>query len=108
MIASDVIINTKEVLIMANTLVQFRVDESERAEAAQICSHLGIDLPTYLRMCMTRLVKVKGIPFSMKLEDINMSKGVSAMKRASEIAKEKGISEMTLDEINAEIAEVRK
>ena len=30
------------------------------------------------------------------------------MKRASEIAKEKGISEMTLDEINAEIAEVRK
>ena len=36
---------------MANVLVQFRVDEAERA-AAQICSHLGIDLPTYFRMCM--------------------------------------------------------
>jgi DNA-damage-inducible protein J len=44
----------------------------------------------------------------MKLEDINVNKGVLAMKRASKIAKEKGISDMTLDEINAEIAEARK
>ncbi|MGI6608856.1 MAG: type II toxin-antitoxin system RelB/DinJ family antitoxin [Erysipelotrichaceae bacterium] len=93
---------------MANTLIQFRVDETEREEAAQICSHLGIDLPTYFRICMSRKVKEKGIPFSMKLEDINVNKGVLAMKRASKIAEKKGISEMTLDEINAEIAEVRK
>ena len=93
---------------MANTLVQFRIDEAERAEAAQICMHLGIDLPTYFRMCVSRLVKEGGIPFIMKLEDINVNKGVLAMKRASKIAKEKGISDMTLDEINAEIAEARK
>ena len=55
-----------------------------------------------------RLVKEGGIPFIMKLEDINVNKGVLAMKRASKIAKEKGISDMTLDEINAEIAEARK
>ena len=30
------------------------------------------------------------------------------MKRASRIAEENGISDMTLDEINAEIAEARK
>lgn len=93
---------------MANTLVQFRVDETERATASEICTHLGIDLPTYFRMCMSRLIKEEGIPFSMKLEDINVSKGVAAMKRASRIAEEKGISDMTLDEINEEIAEARK
>jgi len=93
---------------MANVLVQFRVDEAERAAAAQICGHLGIDLPTYFRICMSRLIKEEGIPFSMRIEDINMNRGVSAMKRASGIAKEKGISEMTLDEINAEIADARK
>ena len=93
---------------MANTLVQFRVDETERAEAVEICDNLGIDLPTYFRMCMTRLVKERGVPFNMKLEDINVNKGVLAMKRASKIAKEQGISEMTLDEINAEITAVRK
>lgn len=76
---------------MANTLVQFRANETERMEAVQICEQLGIDLPTYLRMCMSRLVKEKGIPFSMKLSSENENKGVQAMKRASQIAKENGI-----------------
>ena len=34
--------------------------------------------------------------------------GIEAMKRASRIAKENGISDMSLDEINAEIADARK
>ncbi len=93
---------------MANTLVQFRADETERAEAAQILDQLGLDMPSYLRMCVTRLVREKGIPFSMRIENTPENKGVSAMKRASRIAEENGISDMTLDEINAEIADARK
>ena len=34
--------------------------------------------------------------------------GIAAMKRASRIAVERGITEMTLDEINEEIAATRK
>lgn len=94
--------------MMANTLVQFRANETERIEAIQICEQLGIDLPSYLRMCMARLVKEKGIPFSMKLNAEPENRGIAAMKRASEIARENGIADMTLEEINAEIAEVRK
>ena len=93
---------------MANTLVQFRADETERAEAAQILDQLGLDMPSYLRMCVTRLVREKGIPFSMRIENTPENKGVSALKRASRIAEENGISDMTLDEINAEIADARK
>ena len=33
---------------MANALVQFRADEVEKIEAAQICEKLGINLPSYL------------------------------------------------------------
>ena len=93
---------------MANTLVQFRTDETERAEATQILEQLGLDMPSYLRMCVSRLVRDRGIPFSMKINETSENKGVSAMKRASRIAEENGISDMTLDEINAEIAEARK
>ncbi|NLM17453.1 MAG: toxin-antitoxin system antitoxin subunit [Candidatus Riflebacteria bacterium] len=92
---------------MAKAFVQFRADETERLEAIRICERLGIDLPTYLRMCITRLVKEKGVPFSMKL-DASGNKGIEALKRASLIAEEEGISEMTLDEINAEITAARK
>jgi len=93
---------------MANSLIQFRTEESSRIKASNICERLGIDLPTYMRMCISRLIQENGIPFSMNLNDMSENKAIRAMKTASRIAEENGIADMTLDEINAEIAEVRK
>ena len=93
---------------MANSLIQFRTEEVSRIKAMTICERLGIDLQTYMRMCISRLIQEKGIPFSMKLDDLPDNKAVRAMKSASRIAEENGVSDMTLDEINAEIAEARK
>ncbi|MGN0181211.1 MAG: type II toxin-antitoxin system RelB/DinJ family antitoxin [Candidatus Ornithomonoglobus sp.] len=92
---------------MANALVQFRTDDTTREKASDICEQLGIDLATYLRMCISRLVSENGIPFSMKIERSG-SRALMAMKEASRIASENGIEDMTLDEINAEIAEARR
>lgn len=93
---------------MANSLVQFRTDDASRIKAANICERLGIDLPTYMRMCISRLIQENGIPFSMKLGEKPENRAIEAMKAASRIAEENGISDMTLDEINAEIAETRE
>lgn len=93
---------------MANTLVQFRTEETARIKAVNICEKLGIDLPTYLRMCMSRLIQENGVPFSMKVNEISENRGMKAMKAASRIAVENGIDDMTLDEINAEISEARR
>ena len=93
---------------MANSLIQFRAEESSRIKASNICEKLGIDLPTYMRMCISRLIQENGIPFSMNLNDISENKAIRAMKTASRIAEENGIADMTLDEINAEIAAARK
>lgn len=93
---------------MASSLVQFRTEDTMKVKAASICERLGIDLPTYMRMCISRLVQENGIPFSMKLEEKPENAGIRAMKAASRIAEENGIADMTLEEINAEIAEARK
>ncbi len=93
---------------MVNSLVQFRVEETTRIKAAEICERLGIDLTTYIRMCLSRLVQENGIPFSKKLNNGSERDALKAMKAASRIAEENGISDLALDEINAEIAEVRK
>ena len=93
---------------MANSLIQFRTEESSRIKASNICEKLGIDLPTYMRMCISRLIQENGIPFSMNLNDISENKAIRAMKAASRIAEENGIADMTLEEINAEISEARK
>ena len=92
---------------MASTLVQFRTEDTEKLKSIQILEKLGLSLPAYLRMCMSRLNQENGIPFSMKLEE-EQNSGIRALKRASRIAEEYGISDMSLDEINAEIAEARK
>ena len=84
---------------MSSTLVQFRTDENSKTKAVLICERLGLDLPSYLRMCISR---------SMNINNLSQNKGLEAMKAASMIAEENGIADMTLDEINAEIAEARK
>ncbi len=93
---------------MANTLVQFRMEETARIKAAGICERLGIDVPTYLRICMARLIEENGVPFSMTLENKAESRGLRAMKEASRIAEAHGNAEMTLEEINAEINAARE
>ena len=53
-------------------------------------------------------VTQKVIPFTMKINMLPRNRGLEAMRAASRIAEENGIADMTLDEINAEIAEARK
>ena len=93
---------------MSSTLVQFRTDENSKTKAVLICKRLGLDLPSYLRMCISRLNQENGIPFSMNINNLPQNKGLEAMKAASMIAEEYDIADMTLDEINVEIAEARK
>lgn len=93
---------------MANELVQFRADEVTKAKAMGICEKLGIDLPTYMRICIAKLVQENGIPFSMKLSDQQENPAIAAMREASRIAEENGVADMTLDEINEEIAAARR
>ena len=44
----------------------------------------------------------------MKLDDLSDNKAVRAMKSAGRAAEENDVAGITLDEINAEIAEARK
>ena len=94
---------------MANSLVQVRVDEKLKEDVTMIYEELGMDLPTAIRIFLKRSVQEKGIPFSMKLTDIQRSnKAVSAMQRMSQAAEEKGVADMSLEEINQEIQAVRQ
>ena len=92
---------------MANNLIQFRADDDLKLQASVICNKIGIDLQSYLRMCLVRMISENGIPFSMRVNDDN-NLGISAMRKAQRIAEQRGISDMSLDEINAEIAKARK
>ncbi len=93
---------------MSNTLVQFRIDNGLRQQANEICTKLGFDLPTYLRMSLTKLVQEQGVPFAIKLNTVpTADDAIAAMRTLSAISQANGNSQMSLDEINAEISATR-
>lgn len=94
---------------MANTLVQFRIDDTLRQQANELCMKLGLDLSTYLRMSLAKLVQEQGVPFNLKLNSVPTSaEAIAAMQKISAISQANGTSKMTLAEINAEISATRK
>ncbi len=92
---------------MANSLLQVRVDNSLKDKAAEIFESLGIDISVAVRMFLKRVVIENGIPFKMTLP-YEAKNGVEALITLGENAKKNGTSEITLDEINAEIDDYRK
>ena len=95
---------------MATSLLQVRVEDSLKAEAAQVFDRLGIDTSTAVRMFLKRAVMENGIPFRMTLPKTpyNADRGYRAMLEIGEESEKNGMSEMSLDEINAEIESSRK
>ena len=91
-------------------IVQLRIDDELKLQAVSVYEKLGIDLSSAIRMFLKRSVMVNGIPFSMILNETayNPEVATEAMKNMNETARKNGTSEMTLDEINAEIAAYRK
>ena len=95
---------------MASSVLQVRVDEGLRAQAAAIYEDLGIDLQTAVRIFLKRSVKEKGLPFGMTLnekKDTAIEAGIKAIEDMREAAEKAGLSDMSLEEINAEIAAAR-
>lgn len=88
-------------------LIQFRADKALKQEVAEIYEALGMDLPTAFRMFMTKSKMVKGLPFEAKLPENTISK-TEARNAFFELRKQAAdIPEMSLDEINEEIAAAR-
>lgn len=88
-------------------LNQFRSDKALRDECAAIYEALGMDLNTAFRMFMERTRMERGLPFPAVLPEKHMTRleAKAAIQALRDEAKE--LPEMTLDEIDAEIAAAR-
>jgi len=98
---------------MAQTNVSIRIDEDTKREAEMLFSKLGLTLSAATTVFYRQAVRTQGIPFPLtivdtpKTKDAILARGLEAMREAQEQAIVNGTSEMTLDDINAMIAECR-
>lgn len=89
-------------------LIQFRADKTLKQEVADIYEQLGMDLPTAFRMFMARSKMVKGLPFEATLPPDTLTREDARNAFWDARKQLSNVPEMTIDEINAEIAAARK
>lgn len=88
------------------TLIQFRVDKQLKREVSEIYEALGLDLPTAFKMFMKKSKQVRGLPFDVRLHT-TISKEEALCAFADLRNQASDVPEMTLEEINEEIAAAR-
>lgn len=92
---------------MANVaLVQVKVNTDIKEDVSRIYENLGLDLPTAIRIFFKKSIAVGGLPF--ELRDDSVQNRWNIYKEARNSIQSNNVPEMTLDEINAEIAATRK
>ena len=94
---------------MANVNYTLRVDETDKKKAEQVFKTLGMTLSTGINIYLKAVGRQQRIPFSLAVNDTVPAASLSdVFKSLQEESVQNGVSEMTLDEINAEIATYRR
>jgi len=95
------------------TNLSIRIDRDLKEEADQVFSSLGMNLTTAITVFVRQAVRQKKIPFEIALYPENDSKSIimrdamAASERIWQNSVRNGTDKLTLEEINAEIAEAR-
>ncbi|NMW65531.1 type II toxin-antitoxin system RelB/DinJ family antitoxin [Mobiluncus mulieris] len=91
--------------------VQLRVDDELKREATAVYEELGLDLSSAIRMFLKRSVVARGIPFATVLEpeaSVSAATALQAMTQLGVSARANGVSDLKLEEINQEVAMLRR
>ncbi len=94
---------------MAQTSMTFRVDNSLKRNFDILCNEFGFSSTAAITVFMKTVVRERKIPFEIKAastKEMN-AKGWDAILQLGKQAEEAGIQEMSLEDINAIIKEVR-
>ena len=94
---------------MAQSTLSMRVDEALKKSFDNICDDFGFTSTAAITVFMKTVVRERRIPFEIKAstkEQVNKDAWAAFLEMRAAAA-EAGIQDMSLDEINAEIQEVR-
>ena len=97
---------------MAQTAMTVRMDNQQKAQFDKLCEQFGMSANTAINIFVKAVIRSKSIPFSIQAkneeEDEVTAKAKAAFKQLRSKAERGETPELTLDEINEEIREVRR
>ena len=95
---------------MAQTAMTIRVDSNLKYEFDSLCEQFGMSASTAVNVFINAVVRAREIPFSIKVDsrEKKRQKAFNAWAEIRQQAENGDMPEMTLDEINEEIAAARR
>ena len=94
---------------MADTIVTIRVDENAKKRFDEFCEDVGINMSAALNMFIYTVIREQKIPFEISSDrDKAFEKLMKSVEKIQAQSIENGLSNMTMEEIDAEIALARK
>ena len=94
---------------MATVNYTLRVDEADKQKAEQVFKALGMTFSTGVNIYIKTVGRQQRIPFTLAINDaVPAASLTDAFKALQEESVQNGTSEMTADEIDAEIAAYRR
>ena len=94
---------------MPQATFSIRMDENLKRQFDELCNEFGMTATTAFNVFARAVVREKKIPFEIKASDDSLQEEAkNTFYALREIAKENGIQDVSLSEINEEIQKVRK
>lgn len=86
---------------MAQTLINFRIDDSTKKQMEQICNELGINLSTAFNIFAKKVVREKRIPFDVSIDPFYSETNLIALNKSiKELESGKTVTK-TMEELKA-------
>ena len=86
---------------MAQTLINFRIDENTKKQLQEICNELGITMSTAFNMFVKKVIREKRIPFEVSIDPFYSETNINAINESIKQLKEGKVITKTMDELEA-------
>lgn len=93
---------------MAQATFSVRMDENLKRQFDALCAEFGMNATTAFNVFARAVVRERKIPFEIQASDeVSRASGMQAFLALRTEAKENGVQDLTLEEINEEIRKTR-
>ena len=84
---------------MAQTLINFRIDEKTKNEMEEICNELGMTVTTALNIFIKKMTREKRIPFDVAIDPFYSDSNIKAIEESIKQLQEGKTITKTIDEL---------
>lgn len=86
---------------MAQTLVNFRIDEETKKEMEKVCDELGMTVTTALNIFIKKMTREKRIPFDVSIDSFYSKSNMKVINESIKELEDGKVIVKTLEELEA-------